>query len=186
MLFYINSPGGVVTAALDIYDTMQHVQPPVATWCVGHACSMASLLLAACSPGMRHALPHARIMMHQPHGGASGQATDIQIQAEEILRLKSRLNNIYVKHTGQPLNKLGSFSSGTLFLSVPPEMAFRYILFLIKYEFGCHTAVANAVNLLQILSPGGLVLTVRPSDNGESSFAPCLSLKFFTVFSFKL
>ncbi|KAF2361061.1 Clp protease proteolytic subunit /Translocation-enhancing protein TepA [Trinorchestia longiramus] len=106
MLFYINSPGGVVTAGLDIYDTMQYVRPPVATWCVGQACSKAPLLLAAGSPGMRHTWPHARIMTHQPHGGASGQATDIQIQAEEILRLKSRLNNIYVKHTGQPLTKL--------------------------------------------------------------------------------
>ncbi|KAA0196890.1 hypothetical protein HAZT_HAZT011571 [Hyalella azteca] len=103
---YINSPGGVVTSGLGIYDTMQYIQPPVATWCVGQACSMASLLLAAGSPGMRHALPHARIMTHQPHGGASGQATDIQIQAEEILRLKSRLNAIYSKHTGQPIEKL--------------------------------------------------------------------------------
>ncbi|KAK3879676.1 hypothetical protein Pcinc_015784 [Petrolisthes cinctipes] len=103
---YINSPGGVVTAGLGIYDTMQYVQPPVATWCVGQACSMASLLLAAGNPGMRHSLPHARIMVHQPHGGARGQATDIQIQAEEILRLKERLNNLYVKHTGLALEKI--------------------------------------------------------------------------------
>lgn len=104
---YINSPGGVVTSGLGIYDTMQYIQPPVATWCVGQACSMASLLLAAGSPGLRHALPHARIMTHQPHGGASGQATDIQIQAEEIQRLKTRLNNIYVKHSGQPIEVIG-------------------------------------------------------------------------------
>ncbi|KAG7164624.1 ATP-dependent Clp protease proteolytic subunit-like [Homarus americanus] len=103
---YINSPGGVVTAGLGIYDTMQYVQPPIATWCVGQACSMASLLLAAGSPGMRHSLPHARIMIHQPHGGAQGQATDIQIQVEEILRLKHRLNNLYVKHTGLALEKI--------------------------------------------------------------------------------
>merc|ERR1712212_1202476 len=103
---YINSPGGVVTAGLGIYDTMQYVQPPIATWCVGQACSMGSLLLCAGSHGMRHSLPHSRIMIHQPHGGASGQATDIQIQAEEIQRLKEKLNMIYVKHTGLPLETL--------------------------------------------------------------------------------
>lgn len=97
---YINSPGGAVTAGLGIYDTMQYVLPPVATWCVGQACSMASLLLAAGTPGMRHALPNARIMIHQPSGGFRGQATDIQIQAEEIIKLKGVLNGIYAKHTG--------------------------------------------------------------------------------------
>merc|ERR1712141_805516 len=101
---YINSPGGSVTAGLGIYDTMQYVLPPIATWCVGQACSMGSLLLAAGSPGMRHSLPNSRIMIHQPSGGASGQATDIQIQAEEIIKLKRQLNEIYVKHTGQDLS----------------------------------------------------------------------------------
>ena len=100
---YINSPGGVVTAGLGIYDTMQYIRPPVATWCVGQACSMASLLLAAGSPGMRHALPNARIMVHQPSGGASGQATDILIQAEEIGKLKRQINGLYVKHTNRDL-----------------------------------------------------------------------------------
>ncbi len=98
---YINSPGGVVTAGLAIYDTMRYVLPPVCTWCVGQACSMGSLILAAGSPGKRHSLPNARIMIHQPSGGAQGQATDIQIQAEEIIKLKRQLNNIYVKHTGK-------------------------------------------------------------------------------------
>jgi len=97
---YINSPGGVVTAGLAIYDTIQYIQPPVATWCVGQACSMGSLLLSAGAPGLRHALPHSRIMLHQPHGGAQGQATDIAIQAEEILKLKKMLNEIYSRHTG--------------------------------------------------------------------------------------
>ncbi|XP_066967671.1 ATP-dependent Clp protease proteolytic subunit isoform X1 [Macrobrachium rosenbergii] len=114
---YINSPGGVVTAGLGIYDTMQYVQPPIATWCVGQACSMASLLLAAGSPGMRHSLPHSRIMIHQPHGGAQGQATDIQIQAEEIIRLKERLNLIYVKHTGVPLEKIAPMMERDKFMS---------------------------------------------------------------------
>ncbi|CAH1103520.1 unnamed protein product [Psylliodes chrysocephalus] len=100
---YINSPGGSVTAGLGIYDTMQYILPPIATWCVGQACSMASLLLAAGTPGMRHSLPNARIMIHQPSGGAQGQATDIQIQAEEIMKLKRQINTLYVKHTGQDL-----------------------------------------------------------------------------------
>merc|ERR1711988_1196111 len=101
---YINSPGGSVTAGLGIYDTMQYVLPPIATWCVGQACSMGSLLLAAGSPGMRHSLPNSRIMIHQPSGAAQGQATDIQIQAEEILKMKKQLNEIYVKHTGRDLS----------------------------------------------------------------------------------
>merc|ERR1712029_965359 len=101
---YINSPGGSVTAGLAIYDTMQYVLPPISTWCVGQACSMGSLLLAAGTKGMRHSLPNARIMVHQPSGGAQGQATDIQIQAEEIIKLKRQLNEIYVKHTGRDLS----------------------------------------------------------------------------------
>ncbi|XP_071118806.1 ATP-dependent Clp protease proteolytic subunit, mitochondrial-like isoform X2 [Haliotis cracherodii] len=100
---YINSPGGSVTAGLGIYDTMQYIQPPIATWCVGQACSMASLLMCAGESGMRHSLPNSRIMVHQPSGQASGQATDIQIQAEEILKLKKQINRLYVKHTKQPL-----------------------------------------------------------------------------------
>ena len=106
---YINSPGGSVTAGLGIYDTMQYVLPPVATWCVGQACSMASLLLAAGAHGMRHSLPNARIMIHQPSGGVQGQATDIQIQAEEILKLKKQINKLYVKHTGLELLRIGYF-----------------------------------------------------------------------------
>lgn len=101
---YINSPGGSVTAGLGIYDTMQYVRPPISTWCVGQACSMASLLLAAGAPGMRHSLPNSRIMIHQPSGSARGVATDILIQAEEILKLKKQINNLYVKHTKQSLD----------------------------------------------------------------------------------
>lgn len=105
---YINSPGGVVTAGLAIYDTMQYILNPISTWCVGQAASMGSLLLAAGTSGMRHSLPNARIMIHQPSGGARGQATDIAIQAEEILKLKRQINNIYSKHTGQLLETLES------------------------------------------------------------------------------
>ncbi len=100
---YINSPGGVVTSGMAIYDTMQFIRPPVSTLCVGQAASMGSLLLAAGEKGQRFALPNARIMVHQPSGGFQGQATDIMLHAQEILALKKRLNEIYVKHTGQPL-----------------------------------------------------------------------------------
>lgn len=118
---YINSPGGSVTAGLAIYDTMQYVKPPIATWCVGQACSMGSLLLAGGESGMRHSLPNSRIMIHQPHGGAQGQATDIQIQAQEILKLKSRLTELYSKHTGQSAEVLFNKMERDTFLS--PEEA---------------------------------------------------------------
>jgi ATP-dependent Clp protease protease subunit len=99
--FYINSPGGVVSSGLAIYDTMQYIRSPVSTVCIGMAASMGSLLLAAGAKGKRYALPNARVMVHQPSGGAQGQATDIEIQAREILTLRKRLNEIYVHHTGQ-------------------------------------------------------------------------------------
>lgn len=121
---YINSPGGSVTAGLAIYDTIQYILPPVSTWCVGQACSMASLLLASGSKGMRHALPNSRIMIHQPSGGVSGQATDIQIQAEEILKLKKQLNLLYVKHTGIPLETIESSMERDKFMS--PDEALRF------------------------------------------------------------
>jgi|TARA_B110000977_G_scaffold154747_2_gene196681 ATP-dependent Clp protease protease subunit len=101
---YINSPGGVVTAGMAIYDTMQYIRPKVSTLCIGQAASMGSLLLAAGDKGMRFALPNARVMVHQPSGGFSGQASDIALHAKEILELKDRLNNIYVKHCSQELS----------------------------------------------------------------------------------
>ncbi len=103
IFMYINSPGGVVTSGLAIYDTMQYIRPDVSTLCMGQACSMGSLLLAAGTKGKRYALPNARIMVHQPSGGARGQATDIEIHAKEILDLRKRLNQIYVSHTGQKI-----------------------------------------------------------------------------------
>lgn len=103
---YINSPGGVVTSGMAIYDTMQFIRPPVATLCIGQAASMGSLLLTAGQPGMRYALPNARIMVHQPSGGFQGQASDIERHAKEILDLRHRLNQVYVKHTGQKLEKI--------------------------------------------------------------------------------
>jgi len=103
---YINSPGGVVTAGLAVYDTMQFLKTPISTICIGQAASMGALLLAAGDKGKRYALPNARIMIHQPLGGAQGQATDIEIQTHEILRIKKLLNEILAKHTGQPLAKI--------------------------------------------------------------------------------
>ncbi len=103
---YINSPGGVVTAGLAIYDTLQFIRPDVTTYCIGQAASMAAVLLAAGTPGKRFALPNSRVIIHQPSGGASGQATDINIQAKEILRTRQRLNEILAKHTGQDIAKI--------------------------------------------------------------------------------
>ncbi|PCJ40281.1 MAG: ATP-dependent Clp endopeptidase, proteolytic subunit ClpP [Alphaproteobacteria bacterium] len=119
--FYINSPGGVVTAGMGIYDTMQYIRNKVSTICIGQACSMGSLLLAAGEKGQRYSLPNSRIMVHQPSGGAQGQATDIEIQAREILALRARLNEIYAKHTGQKLAKIVDALERDTFMS--PEEA---------------------------------------------------------------
>ena len=115
--FYINSPGGIVTSGLAIYDTMQYVRPGVSTVCVGQAASMGSLLLCAGAKGKRISLPNSRIMIHQPSGGAQGQATDIEIQAREILQLRARLNEMYVKHTGQPLEVIAQAVERDKFMS---------------------------------------------------------------------
>ena len=115
--FYINSPGGVVTAGMAIYDTMQHVRPPVATICIGQAASMASLLLAAGAKGKRYSLPYSRILIHQPMGGVQGQATDIEIHAKEILRMRESLNDILSRHTGQPLEKISLDTERDYFMS---------------------------------------------------------------------
>src|SRR5216110_1821556 len=114
---YINSPGGVVTSGLAIYDTMQYIRSPVSTVCIGQAASMGSLLLCAGAKGKRFGLPNANIMIHQPSGGFQGQASDIEIQAREILRLRARLNEIYVKHTGQPLEVIANAVERDRFLT---------------------------------------------------------------------
>jgi ATP-dependent Clp protease protease subunit len=114
---YINSPGGVITAGLAIYDTMQYVRCPVATVCIGQAASMGAVLLAAGSKGRRRCLPNSRVMIHQPHGGARGQATDIEIQAREIVQMRSKLNEILSKHTGQPVDKIKADTERDRFLS---------------------------------------------------------------------
>lgn len=124
IFLYINSPGGVVTSGLAIYDTMQYIQPDVQTICVGQAASMGSLLLSAGAPGKRFALPNARVMIHQVMGGASGQATDIEIHAKEILRVKARLNEILSHHTGKSVKQVSSDSERDYFMS--PEEAQAY------------------------------------------------------------
>lgn len=124
---YINSPGGVVTAGLAIYDTMQYIRCDVSTMCIGQAASAASLLLMAGAKGKRYALPNSRVMIHQPSGGAQGQATDIEIQAREILYLRNRLNQIYVKHTGQPLEQIERDMERDRFMSGEEAKAYGLI-----------------------------------------------------------
>lgn len=115
--FYINSPGGIVTSGLAIYDTMQYIKPDIQTICIGQAASMGALLLAAGTTGKRFALPHSRILIHQPMGGFQGQASDIEIHAREILRMREELNEIFVKHTGQPLEKIETDTERDFFMS---------------------------------------------------------------------
>ncbi len=124
---YINSPGGVVTSGMAIYDTMQFIRPPVATLCVGQAASMGSLLLAAGEPGMRYALPHARIMVHQPSGGFQGQASDIERHAREILAIRQRLNEVYAKHTGQPVQVIADALDRDNFMTAEGAQKFGLI-----------------------------------------------------------
>ena len=131
---YINCPGGVVTAGLAIYDTMQYVKAPISTLCMGQAASMGALLLAAGSNGKRFALPHARIMIHQPLGGFQGQASDIDIQAKEILRMREKLNEILVHHTGQPTTKIQGDTDRDFFMSALEAKAYGLIDDVLTYK----------------------------------------------------
>ena len=125
--FYINSPGGVVTAGMAIFDTMNYIRPHVATICIGQAASMGAFLLSSGEKGKRYALPHARIMIHQPLGGAQGQATDIQIQADEILRMKRELNSILAKNTGQTVEKVEKDTDRDNFMSATQAQEYGMI-----------------------------------------------------------
>lgn len=125
--FYINSPGGVVTSGLAIYDTMRYIRPDVSTVCIGQAASMGSLLLCAGAAGKRYALPNSRVMVHQPSGGAQGQASDIEIQAREILKIRERLNQIYVEHTGRTLDEIEKALDRDSYLSAPEAKEFGLI-----------------------------------------------------------
>ena len=124
---YINSPGGVVTAGMAIHDTMQYIKPKVSTVCIGQACSMGSFLLAAGEPGMRVALPQARIMIHQPSGGARGMASDIEIQAREILRLKETMHQLYSKYTGKSVNQVAEAMDRDTWMSAEEASAFGLV-----------------------------------------------------------
>ena len=124
---YINSPGGVVTAGMAIYDTMQYIKTKVSTICMGQAASMGALLLTAGEPGHRYALPHSRIMIHQPLGGAQGQATDIEIQTKEILRIKKILNNVLVSHTGRPIKKIEKDTDRDFYLDAEEAVEYGLI-----------------------------------------------------------
>jgi ATP-dependent Clp protease protease subunit len=132
--FYINSPGGVVSSGLAIYDTMQYIRSPVSTVCIGQAASMGSLLLCAGEKGKRFALPNARVMVHQPSGGAQGQATDIEIQAREILNLRKRLNQIYVDHTGQPLEAIEAKLERDSYMSAQEAKEFGLVDDVVKSQ----------------------------------------------------
>ena len=125
--FYINSPGGVVTASMAIYDTVQYIKPDVSTICVGQACSMGAVLLAAGSSGKRYALPNSRVMIHQPSGGSQGQATDIDIQAREILAMRARLNEIMARHTGQSLETIARDTERDNFKSAVEAQAYGLV-----------------------------------------------------------
>ena len=124
---YINSPGGVVTAGLSIYDTMQFIKPDVSTMCIGQAASMGALLLAGGAKGKRYALPHSRVMIHQPSGGAQGQASDIHIQAQEILSMREKLNRILASHTGQPIDVIAKDTDRDNFMSAPHAQQYGLI-----------------------------------------------------------
>ncbi len=134
--FYINSPGGVVSAGLAIYDTMQYIRSPVSTVCIGQAASMGSLLLAAGEKGKRYALPNARIMVHQPSGGAQGQASDIEIQAREILYLRRRLNEIYETHTGRTLEQIEQKLDRDTYMSAEEALGFGLLDEVVQKKSG--------------------------------------------------
>lgn len=135
IFLYINSPGGVITSGMSMYDTMNYIKPDVCTICIGQAASMGAFLLSSGAPGKRYALPHARVMIHQPLGGAQGQATDIQIQAKEILRMKQELNQILSEQTGQPLDKLEADTERDFFMSAQEAKEYGLIDKVLEKSF---------------------------------------------------
>jgi len=124
---YLNSPGGFITSGLAIYDTMQYIKAPIVTMCIGQAASMGAVLLAGGTQGKRYALPHSRILIHQPLGGAQGQATDIDIQAREILRMREEINKIFTKHTGQPIEKIAADTERDFFMTAEHAVSYGII-----------------------------------------------------------
>jgi ATP-dependent Clp protease, protease subunit len=140
---YINSPGGYISSGLAVYDTMQYVKPEIRTLCIGQASSMASLLLAAGTKGKRYALPHARIMMHQPSGGATGQASDIEIQANEILRVKTIINQIYNKHTGKEISVIEKDTERDFYMTAEESKAYGIVDSVMSLDRKASKAMSN-------------------------------------------
>ena len=143
---YINSPGGEITGLFAIYDTMQYIKPDVQTICVGQAASAAAVLLAAGAPGKRYALPHARILIHQPHGGASGQAVDIEIQAKEIIRMRELLDELLAHHTGQTVDKVGHDTDRDFIMSAPEAQGYGIVDEVISNRELAQVAAAAGVS----------------------------------------
>lgn len=141
--FYINSPGGVVSSGLAVYDTMQYIKPDVSTMCIGQAASMGSLLLAGGAAGKRYTLPNSRVMVHQPSGGAQGQAADIDIQAREILKIRQRLNEIYVQHTGQTLTAIEESMERDRYMSAEEAKAFGLVDHVVEKRAGDDKGLSN-------------------------------------------
>ncbi|KAJ4774343.1 ATP-dependent Clp protease proteolytic subunit [Rhynchospora pubera] len=164
---YLNSPGGVVTAGLAIYDTMQYIRSPVTTLCIGQAASMASLLLTAGAKGERRALPNARVMIHQPSGGASGQASDIAIHAKEILKVRERLNALYAKHTGQAIPRIEQSMERDMFMS--PEEAKEFGLIDEVIEHRPMALVSDAVSAAADIAAGNAGEENKGEKKGSSS-----------------
>lgn len=141
--FYINSPGGVVSSGLSVYDTMQYIKPDVSTMCIGQAASMGSLLLAGGAAGKRYTLPNSRVMVHQPSGGAQGQAADIDIQAREILKIRQRLNEIYAQHTGQTLTAIEESMERDRYMSAEEAQAFGLVDHVVNKRAGDDKGLSN-------------------------------------------
>ncbi len=174
--FYINSPGGSVTAGMAIYDTMQYVKPAISTICMGQAASMGALLLAAGAKGKRFALPHARILIHQPLGGVQGQATDIDIQAREILRMREELNRILVHHTGQSMEKIQRDTDRDFFMTAEQAKEYRIVDAVISSKPTTRPVPEGAV---PAAAPEVLVLRQEPErrvqgDRGSHDVSICI------------
>jgi len=174
--FYINSPGGSVTAGMAIYDTMQYVKPAISTICMGQAASMGALLLAAGAKGKRFALPHARILIHQPLGGVQGQATDIDIQAREILRMREELNRILVHHTGQSMEKIQQDTDRDFFMTAEQAKEYRIVDAVISSKPTTRPVPEGAV---PAAAPEVLVLRQEPErrvqgDRGSHDVSICI------------
>ena len=146
VVMYINSPGGEITGLFAIYDTMQYIKPDVQTCCIGQAASAAAVLLASGAPGKRFILPHARVLIHQPHGGASGQAVDIEIQAKEIIRMRELLDQLLAHHTGQTVEKVGHDTDRDFIMSAPEAKAYGIIDEVITNRELAAVAVAAGVS----------------------------------------